>query len=82
MPWPRHGPPPPPLPAPPSPPPARCSATEPTPFLLCSCFSCGPPPLQVVKYPDPVLPARNKRINTFHDNLRALTDEIFDVMYK
>jgi peptide deformylase len=35
-----------------------------------------------VKYPDPVLPARNKRINTFHDNLRALTDEIFDVMYK
>ncbi|TVU02570.1 hypothetical protein EJB05_51980, partial [Eragrostis curvula] len=40
------------------------------------------PPLQVVKYPDPILRARNKRINTFDDNLRALTDEMFDVMYK
>jgi hypothetical protein len=51
-------------------------------LLLCSCFSCGPPLLQVVKYPDPILRARNKRINTFDDNLRALTDEMFDVMNK
>jgi peptide deformylase len=35
-----------------------------------------------VKYPDPILRARNKRINTFDDNLRALTDEMFDVMNK
>jgi peptide deformylase len=40
------------------------------------------PPLQVVKYPDPILRARNKRINTFDANLRALADEMFDVMYK
>ncbi|OEL16561.1 Peptide deformylase 1B, chloroplastic [Dichanthelium oligosanthes] len=40
------------------------------------------PPLEVVKYPDPILRARNKRINTFDDNLRALADEMFDVMYK
>lgn len=40
------------------------------------------PPLEVVKYPDPVLRARNKRINTFDANLRALADEMFDVMYK
>ncbi|KAL6614856.1 hypothetical protein ACP70R_037126 [Stipagrostis hirtigluma subsp. patula] len=40
------------------------------------------PPLKVVQYPDPVLRARNKRINTFDDNLRALADEMFDVMYK
>ncbi|KAK3161378.1 hypothetical protein QOZ80_1BG0076340 [Eleusine coracana subsp. coracana] len=40
------------------------------------------PPLQVVKYPDPILRAPNKRINTFDDNLRTLTNEMFDVMYK
>uniref|UniRef100_A0A0D9YC66 Peptide deformylase n=1 Tax=Oryza glumipatula TaxID=40148 RepID=A0A0D9YC66_9ORYZ len=40
------------------------------------------PPLKVVKYPDPILRACNKRINTFDDNLRSLTDEMFDVMYK
>ncbi|XP_048549803.1 peptide deformylase 1B, chloroplastic-like [Triticum urartu] len=40
------------------------------------------PPLKVVQYPDPVLRARNKRINTFDDNLRSLADEMFDVMYK
>ena len=39
-------------------------------------------PLEVVKYPDPVLRARNKRISTFDANLRALADEMFDVMYK
>lgn len=35
-----------------------------------------------MQYPDPVLRARNKRINTFDDNLRSLADEMFDVMYK
>ncbi|CAL4975110.1 unnamed protein product [Urochloa decumbens] len=40
------------------------------------------PPLQVVKYPDPILRARNKRVNTFDTNLRTLADEMFDVMYK
>ncbi|KAI4999313.1 peptide deformylase 1B, chloroplastic isoform X1 [Hordeum vulgare subsp. vulgare] len=40
------------------------------------------PPLKVVQYPDPVLRARNKRINTFDNNLRSLADEMFDVMYK
>ncbi|CAO2170748.1 unnamed protein product [Urochloa humidicola] len=40
------------------------------------------PPLQVVKYPDPILRARNKRINSFDANLRTLADEMFDVMYK
>jgi peptide deformylase len=39
-------------------------------------------PLEVVKYPDPILRARNKRINAFDANLRALADEMFDVMYK
>ncbi|CAL4955538.1 unnamed protein product [Urochloa decumbens] len=40
------------------------------------------PPLQVVKYPDPILRARNKRVNAFDANLRTLADEMFDVMYK
>ncbi|XP_062216285.1 peptide deformylase 1B, chloroplastic-like isoform X2 [Phragmites australis] len=40
------------------------------------------PPLKVVRYPDPVLHVRNKRINTFNGNLRALADKMFDVMYK
>lgn len=35
-----------------------------------------------MKYPDPVLRAPNKRINTFDNNLRTLADEMFDVMYK
>jgi peptide deformylase len=39
-------------------------------------------PLKIVRYPDPVLRARNKRINTFDANLRSLADEMFDVMYK
>ncbi|XP_028779661.1 peptide deformylase 1B, chloroplastic/mitochondrial-like [Neltuma alba] len=39
-------------------------------------------PLQVVKYPDPRLRIRNKRIDTFDDNLKKLVDEMFDVMYK
>lgn len=40
------------------------------------------PPLKVVEYPDPRLRAKNKRINTFDDNLKKLVDEMFDVMYK
>lgn len=39
-------------------------------------------PLKVVEYPDPVLRARNKRVNTFDDNLKTLVAEMFDVMYK
>ncbi|KAK7339541.1 hypothetical protein VNO77_20215 [Canavalia gladiata] len=39
-------------------------------------------PLQIVKYPDPKLRARNKRIVTFDDNLQKLVQEMFDVMYK
>ncbi|XP_010248488.1 PREDICTED: peptide deformylase 1B, chloroplastic isoform X2 [Nelumbo nucifera] len=40
------------------------------------------PPLKIVEYPDPILRARNKRINTFDENLKKLVDEMFDVMYK
>ncbi|WOK98519.1 peptide deformylase 1B, chloroplastic [Canna indica] len=39
-------------------------------------------PLKIVEYPDPILRARNKRINTFDDNLKKLADEMFDIMYK
>ncbi|XP_044466957.1 peptide deformylase 1B, chloroplastic isoform X2 [Mangifera indica] len=39
-------------------------------------------PLKIVKYPNPILRARNKRIVTFDDNLKKLVDEMFDVMYK
>ncbi|KAK7395662.1 hypothetical protein VNO78_16227 [Psophocarpus tetragonolobus] len=40
------------------------------------------PPLKIVKYPDPKLRARNKRIVTFDDGLKKLVHEMFDVMYK
>ncbi|KAG0474149.1 hypothetical protein HPP92_016006 [Vanilla planifolia] len=40
------------------------------------------PSLKIVEYPDPRLRARNKRINTFDENLKKLADEMFDVMYK
>ncbi|OVA20732.1 Formylmethionine deformylase [Macleaya cordata] len=40
------------------------------------------PPLKIVEYPDPILRAMNKRIDTFDDNLKKLVDEMFDVMYK
>lgn len=40
------------------------------------------PPLKIVEYPDPRLRAKNKRIDTFDDNLKKLVDEMFDVMYK
>ncbi|KAG2714558.1 hypothetical protein I3843_03G036500 [Carya illinoinensis] len=39
-------------------------------------------PLKIVEYPDPVLRAKNKRIDSFDDNLKKLADEMFDVMYK
>lgn len=39
-------------------------------------------PLKVVKYPDPLLRAKNKRIDSFDDNLKKLVHEMFDVMYK
>ncbi|KAK9272409.1 hypothetical protein L1049_002781 [Liquidambar formosana] len=39
-------------------------------------------PLKIVEYPDPILRAKNKRIDTFDDNLKKLVDEMFDVMYK
>ncbi|XP_068335274.1 peptide deformylase 1B, chloroplastic/mitochondrial-like [Pyrus communis] len=39
-------------------------------------------PLTIVEYPDPVLRAKNKRIDSFDDNLKNLVDEMFDVMYK
>lgn len=35
-----------------------------------------------MEYPDPVLRAKNKRIETFDDNLKKLVSEMFDVMYK
>ncbi|KAJ4729242.1 Peptide deformylase [Melia azedarach] len=40
------------------------------------------PPLKIVEYPDPILRARNKKIDTFDENLKKLVDEMFDVMYK
>ncbi|KAM1015115.1 hypothetical protein ACFX1T_044838 [Malus domestica] len=39
-------------------------------------------PLKIVEYPDPILRAKNKRIDSFDDNLKNLVDEMFDVMYK
>ncbi|XVF14084.1 hypothetical protein REPUB_Repub09cG0026600 [Reevesia pubescens] len=39
-------------------------------------------PLIIVEYPDPILRKRNKRIDTFDENLKKLVDEMFDVMYK
>ncbi|KAF5187681.1 Peptide deformylase [Thalictrum thalictroides] len=39
-------------------------------------------PLKIVKYPDPILRANNKRIGTFDENLKKLVDEMFDIMYK
>nr|XP_043632622.1 peptide deformylase 1B, chloroplastic/mitochondrial [Erigeron canadensis] len=39
-------------------------------------------PLKIVLYPDPILRAKNKRVDTFDDNLKKLVDEMFDVMYK
>ncbi|KAF8399686.1 hypothetical protein HHK36_015557 [Tetracentron sinense] len=39
-------------------------------------------PLKIVEYPDPILRAKNKRIDTYDENLKKLVDEMFDVMYK
>ncbi|KAG6390067.1 hypothetical protein SASPL_151546 [Salvia splendens] len=38
-------------------------------------------PLEVIKYPDPILRAKNKRIESFDESLKRLADEMFDVMY-
>ncbi|XP_042031592.1 peptide deformylase 1B, chloroplastic/mitochondrial-like [Salvia splendens] len=38
-------------------------------------------PLEVIKYPDPILRAKNKRIDSFDESLKRLADEMFDVMY-
>ncbi|TQD98083.1 hypothetical protein C1H46_016348 [Malus baccata] len=35
-------------------------------------------PLKIVEYPDPILRAKNKRIDSFDDNLKNLVDEMFD----
>ncbi|XP_010551912.1 PREDICTED: peptide deformylase 1B, chloroplastic/mitochondrial [Tarenaya hassleriana] len=39
-------------------------------------------PLKIVEYPDPILRAKNKRIDVFDETLKNLVDEMFDVMYK
>lgn len=39
-------------------------------------------PLKIVLYPDPILRAKNKLVDTFDENLKKLVDEMFDVMYK
>lgn len=39
-------------------------------------------PLRIVEYPDPILRAKNKRIESFDDNLKKLAGEMFDIMYK
>ncbi|XP_024970365.1 peptide deformylase 1B, chloroplastic/mitochondrial [Cynara cardunculus var. scolymus] len=39
-------------------------------------------PLKIVLYPDPILRAKNKRVDTFDENLKKLVDEMFDLMYK
>ncbi|KAK8968458.1 hypothetical protein KSP40_PGU017029 [Platanthera guangdongensis] len=41
---------------------------------------CVDAPLKIIKYPDPRLRAKNKRVNTFDDNLKKLVDEMFDVI--
>ncbi|KAI8021646.1 hypothetical protein LOK49_LG03G00516, partial [Camellia lanceoleosa] len=35
-------------------------------------------PLKIVEYPDPILRTKNKRIDTFDDNLKKLVDEMFN----
>ncbi|KAI5341185.1 hypothetical protein L3X38_020459 [Prunus dulcis] len=39
-------------------------------------------PLKIVEYPDPILRAKNKRIDSFDENLKILVDGMFDIMYK
>lgn len=39
-------------------------------------------PLEIIKYPDPILRAKNKRVNKFDENLKRLVHEMFDVMYR
>ena len=39
-------------------------------------------PLDIVRYPDPRLRAKNARINVFDDSLKQLASEMFDIMYR
>ncbi|XP_073049455.1 peptide deformylase 1B, chloroplastic [Primulina eburnea] len=39
-------------------------------------------PLKIVKYPEPFLRVKNKRIKTFDENLKKIVDEMFDIMYR
>ncbi|KAL6139593.1 hypothetical protein ACLB2K_057897 [Fragaria x ananassa] len=39
-------------------------------------------PLKIVEHPDPILRAKNKRIDTFDGNLKKLVEEMFDIMYR
>ncbi|KAH6821183.1 peptide deformylase 1B [Perilla frutescens var. hirtella] len=39
-------------------------------------------PLEIVKYPDPILRVKNKRVNSFDESLKRLVHEMFDVMYR
>lgn len=38
--------------------------------------------LKIVEYPDPILRAKNKRVDTFDESLKKVVDEMFDVMYR
>ncbi|GAV66566.1 Pep_deformylase domain-containing protein [Cephalotus follicularis] len=39
-------------------------------------------PLKIVEYPDPMLREKNKRIDSFDEDLNKLVDEMFQLMYK
>ncbi|XP_073294034.1 peptide deformylase 1B, chloroplastic isoform X1 [Primulina huaijiensis] len=39
-------------------------------------------PLKIVKYPEPFLRVKNKRVKTFDENLKKIVDEMFDIMYR
>ncbi|KMZ59547.1 Peptide deformylase [Zostera marina] len=39
-------------------------------------------PLKIAEYPNPILRRKNKRIQTFDENLKRLVDEMLDIMYK
>lgn len=39
-------------------------------------------PLEIVKYPDPRLRAKNARVGVFDETLAALAADMMDVMYE
>lgn len=39
-------------------------------------------PLRILQYPDPRLRAPNARVGVFDETLKALTDEMFELMYQ